>query len=55
MVKICTVIPVYSEGKLAVETIHTEKLKQKNDRLTPKDGLKILLQLSHLWWRGRKK
>lgn len=42
-----------SYQKIVVETIYTEKKKQKKDCFTPKDGLKILLQLPYWWWRGR--
>jgi len=41
--------------KIVVETIYTEKRKQKKDCFTTKDGLKILLQLPYWWWRGRSR
>lgn len=44
-----------SYRKIVVETIYTEKKKQKKDCFTPKDGLKILLQLPYWWWRGRNR
>lgn len=39
--------------KTIVETIYTEKKRQKKDCFTTKDGLKILLLLPYWWWRGR--
>ena len=39
--------------KIIVETIYTEKKRQKKDCFTSKDGLKILLLLPYWWWRGR--
>jgi glycosyltransferase involved in cell wall biosynthesis len=39
--------------KMVVETIYTEKRKQKKDCFTPKDGVNILIRLPYWRWRGR--
>ena len=39
--------------KIVVETIYAEKVKQKKDCFTPKDGFKILVQIPYWWWVGK--